>query len=122
VPSPPTGPTVKGTKKDGSPRVYVGKLAKTRQPTICEYLLTVAGPAHMSFRTAERFELVSFAELGTDRLRELEVHLDYFDAANEDAHGRLPHEPGYGSHLALVPEPTEANVVSLPQRPRRAAA
>lgn len=31
--------------------------------------------------------------------------LEYFDAANEDAQGRLPHEPGYGQGAEVIAGP-----------------
>ena len=115
------GPTVRGTKKDGTPRVFHGQLVKVRTPTHAEYRLSVVGAAHMSRMTAEGFELVSFDALGPDRLGDLDVHMDYFDAANEDAHGRLPHEAGYGSPLRLLPDPP-ANVIDLPTPDRQRGA
>ena len=111
----PTGPTVKGTKRDGSPRVFAGKQPKIEPIALPDYLLTITGPAHMSVRTATSMEMVAYDVLGPQRLRDLEVHMDYFDAANEDAFGRLPHEAGYGSPLHLVP-PAAPAVITTPHR------
>lgn len=108
----PKGPTIRGTKKDGSARVFRGKLPPIEHVALPDYLLTVAGPAHMSVTTAAGTQLASYGELGTDRMDAIDVHMDYFDAAYEDRFGRLPHEAGYGSPLHLVPDPAPAVVVT----------
>ncbi len=101
-----TGPTVRGTKKDGCPRVFVGRKEKLKTGWSFEQkLLTIVGPAHVSVLTASGQQLYSFDDLSPSAHRALAVGLDYYDAANEDAHGRLPHDAGFGSPLMLVPDP-----------------
>lgn len=117
-----TGPTVRGVCRDGRPRVFVGrkpKLAEARP--VASRLLTLPDQdrgGFVSVSTAEQTRLYPIAGglfpgvgLSSEQLDRIDVQLDYFDAANEDAHGRLPHDPGYGSRLVLVPalppEPVE---------------
>lgn len=117
-----TGPAVRGTKKDGSPRVYEGQLPKLAHARpMTDQFIVVAGGAFVSVQTAERTELFPVAGgafpgrgLTCEQLHRIDIGLDYYDAANEDAHGRLPHQPGYGSPLVLVPDPpAEADVIPI---------
>lgn len=71
-------------------------------------MLTYSDARHYIFKTAV-LELPSPAKPAGGPLRDMS-HDDYWDAANEDRWGRLPHEPGYG----LAP------VVELPARASRA--
>lgn len=111
------GPTARGTKKDGSPRVYEGQLpslAHTR-PVTDDFIVVAPGDpgGFIWCKAAELTTAYSLRGLSPAGLQALDVGLDYFDAANEDAHGRLPNEAGYGSPLVLVPDPP-SNVVPLP--------
>jgi hypothetical protein len=107
--------------------VYVGRKEKlvTQRPWQQRILTIAPGQSgFVSVMTAEHVEVYpiaggAFPSAGVSQegLRALDVGLDYMDAANEDAHGRLPHQAGYGSPLSLVPElPSRA-----PVQDRRAA-
>lgn len=71
-----------------------------------DHFLTVI-PGHTGFlsrRTADGLtSFLSVAQLGPDAMQRRDVELDYWDAANEDVHGRLPHQTGYGTPLSGLP-------------------
>lgn len=112
-----TGPVTRGTKKDGSPRVYKGQLpslAHSRHMTDDLIVVAPGDPGGFIWcKAADHTTAFSLQGVSLDGLYALDVGLDYYDAANEDAHGRLPHDAGYGTPLVLVPDPP-ANVVPLP--------
>lgn len=108
-----TGPVVRGTRKDGAPRRYEGRLQKLRGPRPLSHdLLTIDPPSGFAISATTADGIVTFVEAGrldADQLRAVDVGLDAYDAANEDAYGRLPHDPLYGKPLAAV--------IALPLRP-----
>lgn len=112
-----TGPVTRGTKKDGSPRVYQGQLPSLAhsRPMTDDFIVVAPGDpgGFVWCKGPDQTTAYSLKGVTADGLHALDVGLDYFDAANEDAHGRLPHNPGFGTPLVLVPDPP-ANVVPLP--------
>ncbi len=99
-----TGPTVRGTKKDGSPRTYAGQLPRIECTRPADYFILVDDPNSHVINRRGLFSPPS----------ELDHRLDAYDAANEDRWGRLPHQKGYGRPPLKVIDGAGAPVVPLP--------
>ena len=58
-----------------------------------EFLIVAPGPTHIVVLDHDGYHgYGALASHTPDKLRELDTWLDKYDAANEDQHGRLPHE------------------------------